>query len=159
MIHDQFLYCRICHEVHRLTPFDRAPIYLLEEMTVREIFTDDRRQFLDRHRGHEIEQLKRVADDRFPIGRPSDPMRVGYVEVTNGHAVFILQVSRSNIADPVTYKVVPRQTCIDQSGEFFLVTLLYPRVLMRMLCLVGCVEDRTRHREQKPRAKFPKWPF
>src|SRR5215475_2267005 len=24
MIHDQFLYCRICHEVHHLTPFDRA---------------------------------------------------------------------------------------------------------------------------------------
>jgi len=119
MIHNQFLYCRICHEVHRVTPFDRAPIYLLEGMTVREIFTDDRRQFLDRHRGHEIEQLKRVADDRFPIGRPSDPMRVGYVEVTNGHAVFILQVSRRNIADPVTYKVVPRQTCIDQRGEFF----------------------------------------
>ena len=118
MIHNQFLYCRICHEIHRLTPFDRAPIYLLEGMTLREIFTDDRRQFLDRHRGHEIEELQRVADDRFPIGRPSDPMKVGYVEVTDGHSVFILQVSRSNIADPVTYKVVPRTGFHLRGGEF-----------------------------------------
>lgn len=81
-------------------------------MTVREIFTDDRRQFVDRHRGHEIEELKSVPEDRFPIGRPSDPMKVGYVEVTNGHAVFILRVSRSDIADPVTYKIVPRQASI-----------------------------------------------
>ena len=118
MIHDQFLYCRSCHEVHRLTPFDRAPIYLLEGMIVREIFTDDRRQFVDRHRGHEIEELKSVAEDRFPIGRPSDPMKVDYVEVTNGHSVFILKVSRTNIADPVTYKVVPRHAFIYERREF-----------------------------------------
>jgi hypothetical protein len=32
---------------------------------VREIFTDDRRQFVDRHFGHEIEALKSVAENRF----------------------------------------------------------------------------------------------
>ena len=119
MIHDQFLYCRICHEVHHLTPFDRAPIYQLEGMTVREIFTDDRRQFVDRHFGHEIEELKSVAEDRFPIGLPSDPMKVGYVEVTNGERSFVLRVSRSNIADPVSYRIVPTQACIYERGEFF----------------------------------------
>src|SRR5262249_54786623 len=118
-------------------PFDRAPIYLLEGMTAREIFTDDRRQFLDRHRGHEIEELKRVADDRFPIGRPSDPMKVGYVGVTNGRSVFILQVSRRNIADPVTYKVVPQADLHRPERCILLVTLLYPRAFMRMLCLVA----------------------
>ena len=107
MIHDQFLYCRICHEVHHLTPFDRAPTYQLEGMTVREIFTDDRRQFVDRHFGHEIEALKSVAENRFSIGRPVDPMKVGYIEVTNGRVSFILRVSRSNIADPVSYNLVP----------------------------------------------------
>src|SRR4029450_8403515 len=83
MIHDQFLYCRICHEVHHLPPFDRAPTYQLEGGTVQEIFTDDRRQFVDRHFGHEIEALKRVAENGFSIGRPVDPMKGGYVEVTN----------------------------------------------------------------------------
>lgn len=109
MIHDQFLYCRSCHEVHHLTPFDRAPTYQLEGMTVREIFTDDRRQFVDRHFGHEIEELKSVAQNRFPISRPGDPMKVGYVEVTNGRVSFVLRVSRSNIADPVSYKIVPQE--------------------------------------------------
>ena len=74
---------------------------------MREIFTDDRRQFVDRHFGHEIEALKSVAENRFPIGRPVDPMKVGYVEVTNGRVSFILRVSRSNIADPVSYNLVP----------------------------------------------------
>ncbi len=43
MILDQFLYCR------HVTHFNSAPIYDLEGMTVREIFIDDRRQFIDRH--------------------------------------------------------------------------------------------------------------
>jgi hypothetical protein len=112
MIHNQFLFCRTCHEVHHLTPFDRAPIYHVEGVTVREIFTDDRRQFVDRHFGHKIEELKSVAENHFPIGWPSDPMKVGYVEVTNGQVSFVLRASRSNIADPVSYKIVPRQACI-----------------------------------------------
>jgi hypothetical protein len=112
MIHDQFLYCRNCHEVHHLTPFDRAPIYYLEGKTVREIFTDDRRQFVEKHFGHEIEELKSIAEDSFLNGLPSDPMKVGYVEVTNGQVSFVLRVSRTNIADPMTYKIVPRQASI-----------------------------------------------
>ena len=36
MIPDQFLYCRICHEVHHGASFDSAPIYDLQGMTVRE---------------------------------------------------------------------------------------------------------------------------
>ena len=112
MIHDQFLYCRTCHEVHHLTPFDRAPIYYLEGMTVREIVTDDRRQFVDRHFGHQIEELKSIPEDHFPNAVPSDSMKIGYVEVTNGQVSFVLRVSRSNIADPMTYKIVARQASI-----------------------------------------------
>ena len=118
MIYDRFLYCRNCHEVHHLTPFDRAPIYTLEGKTVREIFTDDRRQFVDRHLGHEIKELKSIADDSFPNGRPSDPMKVGYVEVTNGQVSFVLRVSRKNIADPMTYKIVARQASNYERGKF-----------------------------------------
>jgi len=36
MIPDQFLYCRLCHEVHHGAPFDSAPIYDPQGMTVRE---------------------------------------------------------------------------------------------------------------------------
>ena len=67
MIPDQFLYCRICNEVHHVTPFDVRLRTSLEGMTVREIFIDDRRQFIDRHFDHEIEALKK-CDSRtvFP---------------------------------------------------------------------------------------------
>jgi hypothetical protein len=109
MIPDQFLYCRICDEVHHVTPFDSAPIYDLEGMTVREIFIDDRRQFIDKHFDHEIEKLRTVTGNRFSIGRLIDPMKVGYVEVTNGTEFFILRISRSSITDPVSYQMVSRQ--------------------------------------------------
>jgi hypothetical protein len=106
MILDQFLYCRICNEVHHVTPFDSAPIYDLEGMTVRETFIDDRREFIYRHFDHEIEKLRSVTGNHFLIGRLIDPMKVGYVEVTNGKEFFILRISRSSIADPVSYQML-----------------------------------------------------
>jgi hypothetical protein len=111
MMFDQFLYCRICNEVHHITPFDSAPIYDLDlnGMTVREIFTDDHRQFADRHFGHEVEQLKSVTENHFSIGRLVDPMKAGYAEVSNGQESFILRISRRCITEPVSYKIVSRQ--------------------------------------------------
>jgi hypothetical protein len=109
MIFDRFLYCRICNEVHHVTPFDSAPMYDLEGTTVREIVIDDRRQFLDRHDDHGIEKLRGVTENYFSVGRLIDPMQVGYVEVTNGKEFFILRISRKTIADPVSYKMVSRQ--------------------------------------------------
>jgi len=68
-----------------------------------------RRQFIDRHFDHEIEKLRRVTGNHFTIGRLIDPMKVGYVEVTNGKEFFILRISRSSIADPVSYQMISRQ--------------------------------------------------
>jgi hypothetical protein len=109
MILDRFLYCRICNEVHHVTPFDSAPMYDLEGTTVREIVMDDRRQFLDKHDDHGIEQLRGVTENHFSVGPVIDPMKVGYVEVTNGKEFFILRISRRTIEDPVSYKRVSRQ--------------------------------------------------
>ena len=107
MIEDRFLYCRNCNEAHHVTPFDRAPIYNLQEMSVEETFIDDRRQFVDRHAGHEMEELKSVAANYYYSGRSIDPMKVGYVEVTNGTRSYRLRASRETIADAISYKVVP----------------------------------------------------
>lgn len=109
MFLDRFLYCRICNEVHHVTPSDSAPIYDLEGTTVREIFIDDRRQFLDRHHDHKIEQLRSVTENHFPVGSLIDPMKVGSVEVTNGKEFFILRISRRSIAEPVSHRVVSRR--------------------------------------------------
>jgi hypothetical protein len=109
MNEDRFLYCRICADVHHITPFDQTPIYDLEDMTVRETATDDRRSFLDQHAEHGIEALISRAEKHFYGGQFVDPMKVGYVEVTNGQESFILRVSRRNITKPVSYKLVSRQ--------------------------------------------------
>ena len=117
MIDDRFLYCRSCNEIHHVTPFDKAPIYALEEMTVWETATDDRRSFLDRHWDHELEELTSVAENRFYLGELVDPMKVGYVEATNGEESFVLRVSRKTIADPVSYKIVPRKVMLSELAE------------------------------------------
>jgi len=109
MNEDRFLYCRICNDVHHITPFDHAPIYDLEDMTVRETATDDRRSFLDHHSDHGIEALISRTERHFYSGQFVDPMKVGYVEVTNGQESFILRVSRRTITEPVSYKLVSRQ--------------------------------------------------
>ncbi|HEY7319173.1 MAG TPA: hypothetical protein VIE89_16535 [Candidatus Binatia bacterium] len=121
MIPGRFLYCRTCKEAHHITPFDNAPIYYLEGTTLREIAIDDRRQFLDKHDDHGIEKLNSVTEDRFSLGRAMDPMKAGYVEVTNGKDFFILRISRKTIADPVSYRRVSRQMMLgemtSQAGE------------------------------------------
>lgn len=117
MIDDRFLYCHNCNEIHHVTPFDKAPTYALEEMTVRETATDDCRSFLDRHWDHQFEELTTLAEKRFHLSRLADPMEVGYVEVTNGEESFVLRVSRKTIADPVSYKIVPRKLMLSELAE------------------------------------------
>jgi hypothetical protein len=51
---DQFLYCRICHEVHHGAPFDSAPYLRSARDDCAGIFIDDRRQFIDRRFDHKL---------------------------------------------------------------------------------------------------------
>jgi len=105
MLEDRFLYCQKCNEAHRLTPFDRAPLYNPQDSGVEETCIDDRRQFVDRHTGHKMEEL--VAVKYHYISRPMDPMKVSYVEVTDGRESFMLRACRKTIADALSYKMVP----------------------------------------------------
>jgi hypothetical protein len=45
-------------------------------------------------------------------------MKVRYVGVTNGQVSFVLRVSRKNIADPMTYKIIPRRALVYERSEF-----------------------------------------
>ena len=53
MIPDQFLYCRICHEVHHVFP-STVPYLRSARDDCAGIFTDDRRQFIDRRFDHKL---------------------------------------------------------------------------------------------------------
>jgi hypothetical protein len=106
---ERFLHCRGCNEVHKVTPFDQAPIYELQGSNVREIPTDDRRQFMQRHAGHAIEELSSVDEDWLKPQSAIDPMAESYVFVANERYFFLLQRSRRSITDPIVYQVMPRQ--------------------------------------------------
>lgn len=106
---DRFLYCCGCNEVHRVTPFDQAPIYDVQGSRVREVPMDDRRRFMERHSGHTIEALSRVAEDWLEPENAVDPMAESYVLVANERYLFLLQRSRRSIAEPVVYRVMPRR--------------------------------------------------
>ncbi|MDP9131428.1 MAG: hypothetical protein M3N35_13690 [Candidatus Binatota bacterium] len=106
---DRFLYCCGCNEVHRVTPFDQAPIYERQGLHVREIPTDDRRRFMERHVGHAIEELSSVAEDWLEPQSIIDPMAESYIFVANERYFFLLRRSRRSIADPIVYQVMPRR--------------------------------------------------
>ncbi len=106
---DRFLYCCGCNEVHKVTPFDKAPTYDLQGSSVREIPTDDRRRFMERHAGHAIEELSSVAEDWLKPQSAIDPMAESYVFVANERYFFLLHRSRRSIAEPIVYQVMPRQ--------------------------------------------------
>ena len=109
MFGDRFLHCRICSEVHHVTQFDQAPLYHREGDVTREIPTDDRRAFLDRHAGHGIEELTAVSETKVRDRQSNDPMTTRSVEVSNGEVLFVLRSSRKSIAEPLKYWLVPKQ--------------------------------------------------
>jgi hypothetical protein len=106
---DRFLYCCGCNEVHRVTPFDQAPIYDVQGSRVREVPMDDRRRFMERHSGHPIEELSRVAEDWLEPENVLDPMAESYLLVANERYLFLLQRLRRSISEPVVYRVMPRR--------------------------------------------------
>src|ERR1043165_8234283 len=93
----QFLYCHACNAAHHVTPFDTAPTFEIEGADVREVFQDDRRDLMERHSGHRLGELISAGEVLQESGGISDPMRVNYIEVTNGHEVLLIRSSRKSI--------------------------------------------------------------
>lgn len=58
------------------------------------------------HAGHRLQALKSVGEKCFSLGRPLDPMRVGYTEVTNGEDFFVIRSSRKSIEEPLHFELI-----------------------------------------------------
>lgn len=106
MIEEKYIWCRNCNEIHHVTPFDKAPRYQFDQGEQIELSMDDRRAFLRRHSGHRLEGLQGVGERYSPAGRAVDPMRVGFVEVTNGKESFVLRSFRNRIEDPLHFELI-----------------------------------------------------
>ena len=101
-----YIWCRDCDQLHHVTRFDGAPAYIVEDGEEREVARDDGRAFLERHAGHRLESLCEVGEKCFPVGAAGDPMRVGYVEATDGREYFVIRSFRTTIAEPLAFQLI-----------------------------------------------------
>jgi hypothetical protein len=103
---EKFIRCRKCDVLHRVTPFDNAPIYVFKANDLEKQATDDWRLFMEQHAGHRLEPLRGTGEKFFPSGSPSDPMSVAYIEVTNDYDQFLVRRGRKTIQEPFRYELV-----------------------------------------------------
>ena len=106
MDNDRYIWCRTCGAIHRVTPFDRAPLYGFADGEVQETVANDWRDFMARHAGHKLEPMTATGNDCCPNGSVVDPMSVRYVEVSNGNDTLLLRRSRSSIEESFRYEIV-----------------------------------------------------
>lgn len=106
MDNDRYVWCRNCDAIHRVSSFDRVPLYGFADGEVQEAVANDWRDFMARHAGHKLEPMIATGSDYYPDGSAIDPMSVRYVEISNGNDTLLLRRSRSSIEDPYSYTVV-----------------------------------------------------
>ena len=106
MAEQRYIWCRECDKLHHVTRFDGAPAYVMEGGEERQISRDDGRAFLERHASHPLETLRENGEKCFPVGAAGDPMRVGYVEATDGRESFVIRSFRRTIAEPLEFELI-----------------------------------------------------
>jgi hypothetical protein len=57
------------------------------------------------HDGHRPEPLKANGEKLF-LWLATDPMSVGYIDVTNGQDRYVLRRRRKSIQDPMSYELI-----------------------------------------------------
>jgi hypothetical protein len=99
-----FLHCTDCSVVHRVTPSDRAAVYL-DDGTARA--ADDFHRFLSTHLDHRFRLLHRSSDAEMLSHARWDPMcRVAW-EATDGEHDFVVTFGRSDLEGPRQYMIFP----------------------------------------------------
>jgi hypothetical protein len=112
----QFVHCRDCQEIFRPSAADRAPEFrLTSEGAVAEM-RDDCMAFLTRHARHALETLRATGTPAVYTGPIADPMTSTTWEVSNGDTTCLVQSSRTSIAEPLRYRVVPGRLVADAAA-------------------------------------------
>ena len=69
---EKFIHCCVCDAIHHVSPFDKAPAFVLVGDEVEAQATDDWRLFMTQHAGHRLEPLRASGEKLFPGGSPLD---------------------------------------------------------------------------------------
>ena len=106
MSEQKYIWCRDCNEIHHVTPFDRAPAFIVVEGEIQESPVDDWRTFIRQHSSHMLEPLTPIGEKYFPCGHPFDPMKVRYIEVMKGSVRAVIRGFRKSIDEPLRFELV-----------------------------------------------------
>ena len=106
---DKWIRCIECNEVAHVTDYDCSPEYQWDEVRgeVIEKPVDDMRDFMIQHGHHTIEELSKVSDSFVSEGSYVEPLKVSYVEATNGKEWFVIKTWRDDIHDPLRHELIP----------------------------------------------------
>jgi hypothetical protein len=98
--------CTECNAIINMTEGDFYPYYAWNNRgELKKIKMDDRKAFLQQHKGHKTEKLTPLTS---PISdKPySEPLKTSYFEATNGTERFLIKRWRSKIDDPFAYEII-----------------------------------------------------
>jgi hypothetical protein len=111
--------CIDCNVIYALTPFDRSPEYSFASDTglCHEIEKNDAADLECVHRGHRSEQLRIVENSLYSEGAYFDPLRVTYIEATNGKRTFLVKRWRKTITEAMRYELVEGRLEVNKTVE------------------------------------------
>jgi hypothetical protein len=97
--------CTTCNAIMNMTEGDFCPHYAWNDGEIKEMEMDDRKAFLQKHKGHNTEQLTPLTP---PISDKaySEPLKTSYFEATNGTERFLIKRWRDKIDDPYAYEII-----------------------------------------------------
>ncbi len=107
MIREKYLWCPICNELHQVTLFDQVSLSGAKQGNSREQPKEAWSSFVERHVHHKLETLQSIGRRTILGGPPMDPMRVEYIEVTNGQDWFVVRSSTKSEEQPACLNLVP----------------------------------------------------
>lgn len=97
--------CTTCNAIMHMTEGDFSPHYTWNGGEIKKIEMDDRKAFLEKHKGHNTEHLTPLTP---PISdKPyNEPLKTSYFEATNGNERFLIKRWRTKIEDPFAYEII-----------------------------------------------------
>jgi hypothetical protein len=110
MVSREFVYCRDCDAIHRVSPFDKVPNHVYFSDGTVQTASDDWRAFVETHGGHKLEPLQLTREIHPRAAAAANPIGAIYLEATNGRERYLLRRFRKAVEEPFTYHVLAGTT-------------------------------------------------
>src|SRR4030042_3759765 len=117
---NQLIRCKNCDQIFMRSPFDESPDNEpgrnLPPENFQSIAGDDFQDFLIRHHGHQLEDLKIIEDSYVSEKAYSEPIKTSFFKATNGREKFVIKKFRERIDEPLKYQLVPGDYSLKCAG-------------------------------------------